>query len=50
MPADVPALDGLGPIGSGERTNEEYVLRSSLIDRAVLLANLILSCEGKREG
>ena len=48
VPADVPALDGLGPIGSGERTADEYVLRSSLVERAVLLANLMLECGGTR--
>ena len=50
VPADVPALDGLGPIGSGERTADEYVLRSSLVERAVLLANLMLECGGTRCG
>ena len=49
VPADVPTLDGLGPIGSGERTADEYVLRSSLIERAALLANLMLECGGRGE-
>lgn len=35
---DVPAVDGMGPIGAHERTTDEYVLRGSLVDRAALLA------------
>ena len=34
----VPAIDGIGPIGSGERTQDEFILRSSLVERAALLA------------
>ena len=41
-----PPSTGSAPSGSGERTADEYVLRSSLIDRAVLLANLMLECGG----
>jgi D-alanine-D-alanine ligase len=41
---DVPKLDGLGPIGFGERTENEHVLRSSLVDHAALLALVIRSC------
>ena len=49
VPAEVPAVDGLGPIGSGERTDGEYVLRSSLVERAALLAHVLLSsASGKR--
>ncbi len=37
----VPALDGLGPVTGGYSTNNEHVVRDSLIDRSVLLAYLI---------
>ncbi|QPJ60581.1 MAG: M20/M25/M40 family metallo-hydrolase [Candidatus Nitronauta litoralis] len=37
----VPALDGFGPVTGGYGSNNEYVVRDSLIDRAVLLAYLI---------
>ncbi|NIN73029.1 MAG: M20/M25/M40 family metallo-hydrolase [Gemmatimonadetes bacterium] len=41
---DVPKIDGMGPIGFGERTANEHVLRSSLVDHAALLALVIRSC------
>ncbi len=37
----VPALDGLGPLGGNYRSPNEYILRDSLIDRALLLALII---------
>ncbi len=37
----IPALDGLGPVTGGYGTNNEHVVRDSLIDRSVLLAYLI---------
>lgn len=43
-PASVGKIDGMGPLGSGERTHEEYVLRNSLIDRAALLAMVMRFC------
>lgn len=43
-PASTPRIDGMGPLGAGERTHEEYVLRNSLIDRAALLAMVIRFC------
>lgn len=46
VPATVPALGGLGPIGADVRSPREYVVRDSLVDRAALLAMLIrLSAE-----
>ena len=39
--AGTAALDGLGPLGTGERTADERILRSSLVDRAALLAMVI---------
>lgn len=37
----VPALDGFGPVTGGYGSNNEHVIRDSLIDRGVLLAYLI---------
>lgn len=39
----VPTLDGLGPIGDGAHSLDEFVDISSLPERAALLAGLILS-------
>ena len=44
VPAHVPAIDGMGPVGGGERTQEEYILRSSLVERAALLAMTMHRC------
>jgi glutamate carboxypeptidase len=35
-----PTIDGLGAIGSGAHTSEEYVLLSSVASRVALLAGL----------
>lgn len=43
-PAKVPKIDGMGPLGQGVRTNDEYILRNSLVDRAALLAHVIHFC------
>jgi len=50
VPDDVPAVDGMGPLGAGERTQDEYVLRSSLVDRAALLAMVMHRCAKADEG
>lgn len=44
VPDDVPALDGLGPLGSGYRHSNEYILRDSMIERALLLSLVIHRC------
>jgi len=44
VPEGIPAIDGMGPIGSGERTQEEHILRSSLVERAALLAMTMHRC------
>lgn len=49
VPEAVPAIDGLGPMGGGERTQEEYILRSSLVDRAALLAMVMHRCAKAEE-
>lgn len=38
---NVPALDGLGPIGGLDHGPDEYILRSSIVPRTALLAELI---------
>ncbi len=44
VPEAVPAIDGMGPTGGGERTQDEYILRSSLVERAALLAMVMHRC------
>ena len=39
----VPTLDGLGPIGGGDHSEEEYLELDSLVPRTTLLAGLLLS-------
>lgn len=41
-PLGVPVLDGLGPVGGGLHTAEEYLEIPSLVPRAALLAGLIV--------
>jgi D-alanine-D-alanine ligase len=38
VPADVPTLDGFGPLAGSEPSSEPHILRHSLLDRAELLA------------
>jgi acetylornithine deacetylase/succinyl-diaminopimelate desuccinylase-like protein len=40
-PGRLPVLDGLGPVGGGMHTREEYVELRSLQRRIVLLADLL---------
>jgi glutamate carboxypeptidase len=42
-PLGIPVLDGLGAIGSGAHTHEEYVLSSKLVERIALLGALLIS-------
>ncbi len=44
VPEGIPALDGMGPLGGEHRTPNEFVLRDSLIDRALLLALVLHEC------
>jgi glutamate carboxypeptidase len=39
----IPTLDGLGPIGGGDHSEEEYLELDSLVPRTTLLAALLLS-------
>ncbi len=43
-PLGTPVLDGLGAVGGGAHTEQEYVLRESLTERTALLAAIL--CEG----
>ena len=38
VPDEIPSLDGFGPVTGNSGSKNEYVVRDSLIDRAVLLA------------
>jgi D-alanine-D-alanine ligase len=40
---DVPKLDGFGPIGGFDKQKSEFIIRHSLVDRALLLALLLQS-------
>ena len=41
--ADVPKLDGFGPMGGFDKQKAEFIIRHSLVDRALLLALLLQS-------
>ena len=45
-PLGIPVLDGLGAVGGGAHTEQEYVLRSSLVERTALLAALLSEWPG----
>jgi glutamate carboxypeptidase len=41
----VPTLDGLGPVGDDAHSQGEYVLLSSLPERAAVVAGLLLELQ-----
>ncbi len=41
---NTPVLDGLGPIGAEDHSENEYMVKKSLLDRTALLACSILKC------
>lgn len=41
-----PVLDGLGPIGAGDHSPEEYMLKESLPQRTLLLATILADLSG----
>ncbi len=45
--AGIPTIDGLGPIGDGDFTDQEYILKESLFQRIELTAHVLLSLAGK---
>jgi len=47
VPNEIAALDGFGPVTGGFGTSNEFVIRDSLIDRAVLLAYIIFQTSKK---
>lgn len=47
-PGVIPVLDGLGPVGDGMHTREEYVEIESLDRRIVLLAELLKAVRARR--
>ncbi len=46
----VPVLDGMGPLGDFDHSEREYLLKSSLVERAGLLALSIWHCCGWQRG
>lgn len=44
VPEGIPALEGMGPAGAGFRSAEEYILRDSAMDKALLLALVMRQC------
>jgi D-alanine-D-alanine ligase len=46
--SDKPCLDGFGPVGGAPHEAEDYVLRHSLLDRALLLALTLNELWGNR--
>ena len=49
--AGVPVLDGLGPIGGGDHSPQEYMLKKSLPQRALLLTAILADyCRDKGTG
>jgi glutamate carboxypeptidase len=45
--AGATVLDGLGPIGAGSHALDEYIVVSSIVERAALLAGLVAALEPK---
>jgi glutamate carboxypeptidase len=41
---NTPVIDGLGPIGAMDHSEDEYMLKESLLHRSALLANAIVEC------
>ena len=49
VPASIPSLEGLGPLGGGFKSPDEYIIRDTLIDRALLLAMVVKECSRLRK-
>ena len=45
-----PVLDGLGPVGGGAHSPDEYILIDSIVPRTALLAGLVATLSGDRYG
>ena len=48
VPAELPALDGFGPIGHKYRSTQEYIIHDSIVERAALLTSIIYRCSEKK--
>lgn len=44
VPAELPSLDGFGPIGHKYRSTREYILHDSIVERSALLTSVIYKC------
>jgi D-alanine-D-alanine ligase len=44
VPPDLPALDGFGPIGHKYRSQSEFIVHDSIVDRATFLASVLYKC------
>jgi glutamate carboxypeptidase len=42
-----PVIDGLGPIGAMDHSDDEYMIKASLLQRSALLACTLIDCWGK---
>lgn len=40
--AGIPVIDGLGPIGAKDHSEDEYIIKESLFDRALLFAHILI--------
>jgi D-alanine-D-alanine ligase len=49
VPENIPVLGGFGPLGGEVRSQNEYIVRDSLIDRSALLATVIFSVSKRRD-
>lgn len=47
VPSTIPSLEGMGPLGGGFRSADEFITRDSLLDRALLLAMVMYHCSRK---
>ncbi|MEX1302653.1 MAG: M20 family metallopeptidase [Desulfotignum sp.] len=43
--AEIPVIDGLGPIGGNDHSPEEYIIKQSLMDRTRLFAHILTRCQ-----
>jgi glutamate carboxypeptidase len=44
-----PVIDGMGPIGAMDHSEDEYMIKASLLQRSVLLACSLIDCWEKYE-
>ncbi len=46
---NIPVVDGMGVIGANDHSENEYMIKKSLLERSTLLAYAIISCWGKHK-